>query len=118
MRYPSNFSSCSHSLPLGGSFASVASCGGMNSGMAALRAPWRFFSCFMERCTMYARSENLRVYHIIPRGQQFTSCGLRISRLVVTGRQHERVRFGPEKPADLPLCKHCERIERKDSKKQ
>ena len=67
---------------------------------------------------MYARSENSRVYHIIPRGLQFTLCGLRVSRLVVTGRQHERVHFGPEKPADQPLCKHCERIERKDRKNQ
>jgi hypothetical protein len=67
---------------------------------------------------MYARSENSRVYHIIPRGQQFTLCGLRISRLVVAGRQHKHVHFGPEKPADQALCKHCERIDRKERKSQ
>ena len=67
---------------------------------------------------MYARSENGRVYHIIPRGQQFTLCGLRISRLVVTGRKHERAHFGPEKPADQPLCKHCERMDSKEGKNE
>jgi hypothetical protein len=40
---------CSHSSPEGGSFTSVASCGEINAGSFALRAPGKAAICFEVR---------------------------------------------------------------------
>jgi hypothetical protein len=58
---------------------------------------------------MYATRLMTEIYHLVQPGGH-TLCGLRVSR-VTSERKTNTLQLVREVPANLTICKHCERIQ-------
>ncbi len=62
---------------------------------------------------MYATRLMTDIHHLVQPGGQHTLCGLRISR-VTAERKANTLQLVAAVPANLTICKHCERIKAQD----
>jgi len=62
---------------------------------------------------MYATRLMTEIYHLVQPGGQHTLCGLRVSR-ITSERKANTLQLVSELPANLTICKHCERIRNQD----
>ena len=62
---------------------------------------------------VFATSKKKKVYHLAKVNNE-TLCGQRILPIVFTEPTGSALHFIPQKPLQLTLCKHCERIEQED----
>ena len=78
-----------------------------------IRASGDVHSSTRQLRAMYATRLMTEIYHLLQPSRQHTLCGLRVSR-ITSERKANTLQLVSELPANLTICKHCERIRSQD----